>query len=214
MNIFTAAATGFTIVVKKVGIIFKAVLTGIRILITHIIIFVTSAIEAIAGAFLSFLKLVWTQIVKVVNWLFRMYLSAESGIIFLVQKSVSFAIRLRWGVVIISGLYAIYKYFGVNYLLSAVVVCCILIFIGYAEAKKEEEKWNFVIDKINEVVARYLRYTIRCVILLFSIYLLYRQIPLKDYYSPMPKKDYHSPTVKWLIDRNITSIQCHDCHHD
>lgn len=190
MNIFTAAVTGFTIVVKKVGIVFKAVLTGIRILITHIIIFVVRAIEAIVDAFLSFLKLVWTQIVKVVNWLFRMYLSAESGIVSLVQESVSFAIRLRWGVVIISGLYAIYKYFGVTYLLLAVVVCCALILIGYSEAKKEEEKWNSIIDRINEVIARYSRYTIRCAILLFSVYILYMQIPLKDYHSSTIMEKY------------------------
>ncbi|CAK8721676.1 MAG: hypothetical protein CDV28_10491 [Candidatus Electronema aureum] len=189
MNIFTAAVTGFTIVVKKVGIVFKAVLTGIRILITHIIIFVVRAIEAIVDAFLSFLKLVWTQIVKVVNWLFRMYLS-ESGIVSLAQESVSFAIRLRWGVVIISGLYAIYKYFGVTYLLLAVVVCCALILIGYSEAKKEEEKWNSIIDRINEVIARYSRYTIRCAILLFSAYILYMQIPLKGYNSQTIMEKY------------------------
>lgn len=192
MNIFTAAVTGFTIVVKKVGIVFKAVLTGIRILITHIIIFVTRAIEAVARAFLSFLKLVWTQIVKVVNWLFRMYLSAESGIVSVVQESVSFAIRLRWGVVIISGLYAIYKYFGVNYFLLAVVVCCVLILIGYSEAKKEEEKWNSIINRINEFIASYSRYAIRCAILLFSAYILYIQ-------------DYHSPTImEKYIDQQRT----------
>jgi hypothetical protein len=190
MNIFTAAVTGLTIVVKKIGIAFKAVLTGIRILITHIIIFVTRAIETIADAFMSFLKLILTQIVKVVNWLFRMYLSAESGIVSLVQKSFSFAIRLRWGAVIISGLYAIYKYFGVNYFLLAVVICCVLILIGYSEAKKEEERWNSIINRINEVVAIYSRYAIRCVILLFSAYTLYMHIPLKDYNSQTIMEKY------------------------
>ncbi|CAK8721669.1 hypothetical protein GCAAIG_11300 [Candidatus Electronema halotolerans] len=159
MNIFTAAITGLTIVIKKIGIAFKAVLTGLKIVITAIINTIVSAI-----------KWAWTQFVNVIHWLFRTYLRFEAGCVPPVQKLVGLLIRMRWGFVIISGLYAVYKYFGITYLLVSMVVCVGLVWIGYSQAEEEEEKWNLFFDKINEIISEYLKYLIRLSIIIFSVY--------------------------------------------
>ncbi len=161
MNIFTAAVTGLKIVIKKIGIAFKAVLTGLKIVIT-----------AIINAIVSAIKWVWTQIVNVIHWLFRTYFRFEAGCVPPVQKLVGLLIRMRWGFVIISALYAVYQYFGIIYLLISIVVCVGLVWIGYSQAAEGEKRWNFILDEINKVIQNYLKYLIRFLILAFSVYSL------------------------------------------
>ena len=161
MNIFTAAVKGFTIVVKKIGIAFKAVLIGMRILIV-----------AIIDAFLSLLKWIGTKILDAIAWLFKLYLSFETGCIPIAQKAIGVLIRLRWGFVIVSILYTVYSLLGLAALLLAVALFGILMVIGYSEAEKEEERWERVIDTVNEFVARYLKYVIRVLVYIFFIYML------------------------------------------
>ena len=161
MNIFTAAVTGLTIVIKKIGIAFKAVLTGLKIVIIAIADFIISVITAIINAIVSAIKWAWTQFVNVIHWLFRTYLRFEAGCVPPVQKLVGLLIRMRWGFVIISGLYAVYQYFGIIYLLVSIVVCVGLVWIGYSQAAEEEERWNLILDKINRAISRYLKYFIR-----------------------------------------------------
>ncbi|WP_339138329.1 MAG: hypothetical protein WGN25_08725 [Candidatus Electrothrix sp. GW3-4] len=163
MNIFTAAVNGFTIVIEKIGIAFKAILIGMRILFV-----------AIIDAFLSFSKWLGRKILNAITWLFKLYLSFESGCIPIVQKAVGILIRLRWGVVILSILYAVLRYLGLTAFILSVAVCGVLILIGYSEAEHEEKQWEKVINTINEYVARYLKYVIRVLIFIFSIYMLPR----------------------------------------
>ncbi|WP_420209058.1 hypothetical protein [Candidatus Electronema sp. JC] len=169
MNIFTAAVTGLTIVIKKIGIGFKAVMTGLKIAIISVINFIASVITAIFNAIVSAIKWVVTQIVNLINWLFRTYLRLEAGCVPPVQKFVGLMIRLRWGFVILSGLYAVYQYFGITALLVAIAVCVVLVVIGYSEAEKEEEEWNVTLDKFNKIIATYLKYLIRLGIMIFSV---------------------------------------------
>lgn len=173
MNIFTAAVTGLTIVIKKIGIGFKAVMTGLKIAIISVIDFIASVITAIINAIVSAIKWVLTQIVNLIHLLFRTYLRLEAGCVPPVQKFAGLMIRLRWGFVILSGLYAVYKYLGITALLVGIAVCGILILIGYSEAEKEEEEWNNTLDKLNELIKNYLKYLIRLSIMTSSVYLLF-----------------------------------------
>jgi hypothetical protein len=172
MNIFTAAVTGLTIVIKKIGIAFKAVLTGLKIVIIAIADFIISVITAIINAIVSAIQWAWTQFVNVIHWLFRTYLRFEAGCVPPVQKLVGLLIRMRWGFVIISGLYAVYKYFGITYLLVSIVVCVVLVCIGYSEAETEEERWNVVIAKVNKIIEYYLKYFVRLLPILLSSYMI------------------------------------------
>ncbi len=61
-------------------------------------------------------------------------------------------IRLRWGFVIVSVLYAVYQYLGIKALMVAIAVCGGLVAIGYSEAEKEEEEWNVHLDKLNSIM--------------------------------------------------------------
>jgi hypothetical protein len=173
MNIFTAAITGLTIVIKKIGIAFKAVLTGLKIVIITVADFIVSVITAIINAIVSVIKWMWTQIVNVIHWLFRTYLRLEAGCVPPVQKLVGLMIKLRWGFVIVSALYAVYKYFGITYLLISIAFCVGLVTVGYSQAAEEEEKWNSTIDKINEIILGYLKYLIRLLVMAFSVYSLH-----------------------------------------
>ncbi|CAK8723966.1 MAG: hypothetical protein CDV28_14317 [Candidatus Electronema aureum] len=173
MNIFTAAVTGLTIVIKKIGIGFKAVMTGLKIAIISVIDFIASVITAIFNAIVSVIKWVVTQIVNLIHLLFRTYLRLEAGCVPPVQKFAGLMIRLRWGFVILSGLYAVYKYLGITALLVAIAVCGGLVAIGYSEAEKEEEEWNVALDKLNRIIAKYLKYLIRFAIMAFSVYSLH-----------------------------------------
>ncbi len=85
------------------------------------------------------------------------------------QNFAGLMIRLRWGFVIVSVLYAVYKYLGITALLVAVAVCGGLVAIGYSEAEKEEEEWNVTLDKFNLIIATYLKYLIRLWIMIFSM---------------------------------------------
>ena len=178
MNIFTAAVTGLTIVIKKIGIGFKAVMTGLKIAIISVIDFIASVITAILNAIVSAIKWVLTQIVNFIHLLFRTYLRLEAGCVPPVQKFVGLMIRLRWGFVILSGLYAVYNYLGITALLVAIAVCGGLVVIGYSEAEKEEEKWNLFIGKINKMIESNLKYLIRLIVLLCSAYILYMKYTL------------------------------------
>lgn len=169
MNIFTAAVTGLTIVIKKIGIGFKAVMTGLTIAITSVIDFIASVITAIINAIVSAVKWVVTQIVNFINLLFRAYLGFEAGCVPPVQKFVGLMIRLRWGFVILSGLYAVYNYLGITALLVGIAVCGGLVAIGYSQAEKEEEEWNSTFDWFNSVIAKYLKYLIRLVVMIASV---------------------------------------------
>lgn len=173
MNIFTAAVTGFTVVIKKIGIGFKAVMTGFKIATISVIDFIASVITAIVNAILSAIKWVVTQIVNLIHLLFRTYLRLEAGCVPPVQKFAGLMIRMRWGFVILSGLYAVYQYFGITALLVAIAVCGGLVAIGYSEAEKEEEEWNATLDKFNRIIVTYLKYLIRLAIMLFSVYSLH-----------------------------------------
>jgi hypothetical protein len=173
MNIFTAAATGLAIVIKKIGIGFKAVMTGLKIAIISVIDFITSVITAVVNAILSAIKWVMTQIVNLIHFLFRTYLRLEAGCVPPVQKFAGLMIRLRWGFVIVSVLYAVYQYLGIKALVVAVAVCGGLVAIGYSEAEKEEEEWNVHLDKLNSIIAKYLKYLIRFSIMAFSVYSLH-----------------------------------------
>ncbi|MGR0479965.1 MAG: hypothetical protein ACTFAL_00790 [Candidatus Electronema sp. V4] len=168
MNIFTAAVTGLTIVIKKIGIGFKDVMTGLKIAIISVIDFIASVITAIVNAIVSAIKWVVTQIVNFIHLLFRTYLRLEAGCVPPVQKFVGLMIRLRWGFVILSGLYAVYQYFGITALLVAIAVCGGLVAIGYSEAEKEEE-WNSTFDWVNRVIVKYLKYLIRLVVMIASV---------------------------------------------
>lgn len=90
-----------------------------------------------------------------------------------VQKFAGLMIRLRWGFVIVSVLYAVYQYLGIKALVVAVVVCGGLVAIGYSEAEKEEEEWNVHLDKLNSIIAKHLKYLIRLAIMAFSVYSLH-----------------------------------------
>lgn len=81
----------------------------------------------------------------------------EQHLISFIQKAVALIIRLRWGFVITSFLYASYIYFGFLALLFSIAICTILFFIGYSEAEKEDDKWNKIIDKTNELIRTILR---------------------------------------------------------
>ncbi len=96
MNIFTAAITGLTIVIKKIWIGFKAVMTGLKIAIISVIDFIVSVITAIVNAIVSAIKWVVTQVVNFIHCLFRKYLRLEAGCVPPVQKFVGLMIRLRW----------------------------------------------------------------------------------------------------------------------
>ena len=87
---------------------------------------------------------------------------------------------MRWGFVIISGLYAVYKYFGITYLLVSIVVCVVLVAIGYSQAVEEEERWNLTFDKINAIISKYF---IRLAIVACSIYLTFKNIILTIFSS-------------------------------
>ncbi len=176
MNIFTAAVTGLTIVIKKIGIGFKAVMTGLKIAIISVIDFIASVITAIINAIVSAIKWVVAQIVNLIHLLFRTYLRLEAGCVPPVQKFAGLMIRLRWGFVILSGLYAVYKYLGITALLVAIAVCVVLVVIGYSEAEKEEEKWNAIISKINNLIVKYL---IRFLFFLFSLYMSFQYVAEK-----------------------------------
>ncbi len=102
MNIFTAAATSLAIVIKKIGIGFKAVMTGLKIAISSVINFIINVITAIVNAIVSAIKWVLTQIVSCIHWLFRTYLRLEAGCVPPVQKFAGLMIRLHWGFVIVS----------------------------------------------------------------------------------------------------------------
>ncbi len=173
MNIFTAAATGLAIVIKKIGIGFKAVLIGTKILIVSAINFVLNVITAVVNAILSAIKWVTTQIVNLIHLLFRTYLRLEAGCVPPVQKFAGLMIRLRWGFVIVSVLYAVYQYLGIKALVVAVAVCGGLVAIGYSEAEKEEEEWNVHLNKLNSIIEKYLKYLIRLAIMAFSVYSLH-----------------------------------------
>ncbi len=173
MNIFTAAAAGLAIVIKKIGIGFKAVMTGLKIAIISVIDFIVSVVTAIVNAIVSIIKWMMTQIVNFIHFLFRTYLRLEAGCVPPVQKFAGLMIRLRWGFVIVSVLYAVYQYLGIKALVVAVAVCGGLVAIGYSEAEKEEEEWNVHLDKLNSIIAKYLKYLIRFSIMAFSVYSLH-----------------------------------------
>ncbi len=173
MNIFTAAVTGLTIVIKNIGIGFNAVMIGLKIAIISVIDFIASMITAIINAIVSAIKWVVTQIVNLIYLLFRTYLRIEAGCVLPVQKFAGFMIRLRSGFVILSGLYAVYQYLGITALLVAIAVCVVLVVIGYSQAEKEEEEWNSTFDWVNRVIAKYLKYLIRLSIMTSSVYLLF-----------------------------------------
>ncbi len=169
MNIFTAAVTGLTIVIKKIGIGFKAVMTGLKIAIISVIDFIASVITAIFNAIVSVIKWIATQIVNLIHLLFRTYLRLEAGCVPPVQKFTGLMIRLRWGFVILSGLYAVYQYLGITALLAGIAVCGGLVAIGYSQAEKEEEEWNSTFDWVNRVISKYLKYLIRLVVMIASV---------------------------------------------
>jgi hypothetical protein len=170
MNIFTAAAAGLAIVIKKIGIGFKAVMTGLKIAIISVIDFITIVITAVVNAIVSAIKWVMTQIVNFIHFLFRTYLRLEAGCVPPVQKFAGLMIRLRWGFVIVSVLYAVYQYLGIKALVVAVAVCGGLVAIGYSEAEKEEEEWNVHLNKLNSIIEKYFKYLIRLAIMAFSLY--------------------------------------------
>jgi hypothetical protein len=172
MNIFTAAIAGLMVVIKKIGIGFKAVMTGLKIAIISVIDFIVSLVTAIVNAVLSAIKWMLTQIVNLIHWLFRTYLWLECGWVPPVQKFAGLMIRLRWGFVIVSVLYAVYQYLGIKALVVAIAVCGGLIAIGYSEAEKEEEEWNVHLDKLNSIIEKYLKYLIRFSITTSSAYSL------------------------------------------
>lgn len=153
--------------------IFNAAITGLKIAITSTIDFIASVITAIINAIVSSIKWIVAQIVNFIHFLFRTYLRLEAGCVPSVQKFVGLMIRLRWGFVILSVLYAVYNYLGITALLVAIAVCGGLVAIGYSEAEKEEEEWNVTLDKFNRIIAKYLKYFIRLAIMAFSVYSLH-----------------------------------------
>jgi len=179
MNIFTAATAGLAIVIKKIGIGFKSVMTGLKIAIISVIDFIVSVITAVINAIVSAIKWVLTQIVNLIHWLFRTYLRFECGCVPPVQKFAGLMIRLRWGFVIVSVLYAVYQYLGIKALVVAIITCGGLVAIGYSEDEKEEEEWNAIISKINNLIVKYLKYFIRFLFFLFSLYMSFHYIAEK-----------------------------------
>ncbi len=78
----------------------------------------------------------------------------EQHIISFIQKSVALTIRLRWGFVIFSVLYAVYIYLGYLALFSLIIICTILVFIGYSDAENEDDEISLLVERTDELIRR------------------------------------------------------------
>ncbi len=76
----------------------------------------------------------------------------EQHLISFIQKTVGLVIRLRWGFVILSALYAVYIYLGFWALFSSIIICSILVFIGYSDAKNEDNEISLLIERTDELI--------------------------------------------------------------
>lgn len=82
-------------------------------------------------------------------------LNFKQHLISFIQRTVGLTIRLRWGFVITLTLYLVYIFLGFWVLLFSVIICIILVFIGYSDAKnKEDEVSRLLIARTDELIKR------------------------------------------------------------
>jgi hypothetical protein len=200
-NVFNTIIAGINISIKRLAIAFNSIIIGIKIFVIQVYDLAVFSINTVINSIISLANWLVNTAVSFVNYLLRLYLSCETGVVKIIQHTLVLLIKIRWGCIIFTCLYGVWKYFGWIAFAIALCVCMVFWYIGRSSAEAEEDKWNDRINTINSYLEKPIRYLIRFVLIILPLVLSFYSF--SSYLIVRDREIETEPKKEVLKERNI-----------